>query len=214
MRQTSLSKTFISSGSMCYLSRCHRNMYFISLLRKWHLFAKPQTQHPDGRSWENTQTQKPRCSLPLGTQTVCGQCSMFGKPPIAKAFLSQWCYPVFPQNSPCVEANSWNLEWPIPCPSFQFPGKGGGRHARGSCLSPFVPDTGEHQISGDNLRLCLWASQCATGPLLPLSFFLAGVCLNPFTWICCFAGISMEITNPEHWTQSPHESTKWQCGPI
>lgn len=46
MRQKFLSKTFVSSGNMDYLSHSHQNMYLIYLLRKCHLIAKPQTQDP------------------------------------------------------------------------------------------------------------------------------------------------------------------------
>lgn len=65
---------------MCYLSRSHQNMYFLFLLRKCHLIAKPQMQHPKWKERflrygrEKTEIQKPLCSRQLATasETVRG----------------------------------------------------------------------------------------------------------------------------------------------
>lgn len=106
MRQTFLSKTFISSGNMCYLSHSHRNMYFLSLLRKCHLIAKPQTQHPKWKELfqvqqgENSGSKASRFSSTRGSVQNClwivfNVC----KSSLGKRFSSQLHYNIFPQDA-------------------------------------------------------------------------------------------------------------------
>lgn len=205
MRQTFLSKTFVSSGNMSYLShRARKIRIFFSF--EGNATSLPSLKHniPSGRrrfkySREETQIQKPLSSPPLGTpsETVCGQRFMFCKSPIEKRFLLQLHDNVFPQDpslsrsQPAQTLNKLFPDWI----SNALVKKEAGLRGDLRLILPSSLTLGhiscELGFEDDSMRSAFFV------------FFWLEFCQNYFTWICYFARISTEITNPEHYKHSP-----------